>query len=157
MNRSPFWTPIIISCLFVILSKMSMNKEILNFFCFCVLVKKLCNCLCRCFSFSSCHHCFWTTPQKCFWYVWFIVVVCNYGSILRHTWGKKCGKCSINLKLFVWEYYMSCALEKIMMAEWSCSIWKTIYEEVIFDTYDPSYVVSVSLFTVNTYHSVQRV
>ena len=157
MNHPPFWTPIIISCLFVILSKMSMNKEIciFYFFCFCVVVKKLCNCLCHCFSFSSCRQCFWTTPQVFF--VRLIVVVCTCGSILPHTWGKSCGERSIDLKRFAREYYMPCALEKIMMAEASCSICKTVYEEVICDTCDPWYVVCLSLFTVNSYHSVQRV
>ena len=127
----------------------------LFFFCFCEVVKKLCNCLCHCFSFSSCRQCFWTTPQVFF--VRLIVVVCTCGSILPHTWGKLCGERSIDLKRFAREYYMTCALEKIMMAEASCSICKTVYEEVICDTCDPWYVVCLSLFTVNSYHSVQRV
>ena len=76
------------------------NWEI--FFCFCVLIKKLCNCLRCCFSFCSSHQCFWTA--HCFLYVWLIVVVCTSGSILGHTWEKVSGKCSIDLKLFVWEH-----------------------------------------------------
>ena len=72
------------------------------FFCFCVLIKKLCDCLCRCFSFCSSPQCFWTA--HCFLYVWLIVVVCTSGSILGHTWEKVSGKCSIDLKLFVWEH-----------------------------------------------------
>ena len=38
MNHPPLWTPIIISCFFVILSKMSMNKEICIFFYFFILL-----------------------------------------------------------------------------------------------------------------------
>ena len=99
---------------------------------------------------------FLNRPIKLF-FVHLIVVVCTCRSILGHTWEKLSGKCSIDLKLFVWEYYMPCALEKIMMAEVSCSICKTVCEVVICDTCDPWYVVCISLFTANSYHSVQRV
>ena len=54
------------------------------------------------------------------------------------------------------KHYISCALKKIMMAEVNCSICVTICEVVISDTYGPWYAVSISLFTVNSYHGVQK-
>ena len=124
---------------------------------FVVFENWLCNCLSRCFTFSSSRQYFWTARRKCFWYVWLTVVVVTCVSILRHTWEKVCGKCSVDLKHFVREYYMPCALKKIMMAEASCSICKTIYKNVICKTCHPWYVVYISLFTVKSYHSVQKV
>ena len=38
---------------------------------------------------------------------------------------------------------MPCALEKIIMVEVSGSICKTVYEDVLCDTYDPWYVVRI--------------
>ena len=52
---------------------------------------------------------------------------------------------------------MSCALEKKIMLEVSGSICKTVYEDVLCDTCDPWYVVCISLFSINSYHSVQAV
>ena len=85
-----------------------------------------------------------------------IVAVCTCGSILSYTGEKACDKCSIDLKLLVWEHYMPCALEKIMMVEVSCGICANVYEGVICDTCDPWYALSISLFMVNSYHSIQK-
>ena len=95
--------PRIISCLFVILSNKSMNKEIGKYFFAFVYSSKSFAIVCVVvFPFVLLLSIFWTA--HCFLYVWLIVVVCTSSSILGHTWEKVSGKCSIDLKLFVWEH-----------------------------------------------------
>ena len=42
---------------------------------------------------------------------------CRYNTVLRHTGRTLCTKCSVNLKFYVWEYYMPGVLENIIVAQ----------------------------------------
>ena len=116
-----------------------MNKEICIFFCFFVFLllrvsQKALQLPVLLFFFFVLSSVFLNDPTSIF---------CTFDCCM-YLWQyppthlrKLCGERSIDLKRFAQEYYMPCALEKIMMAEASCSICKTVYEEVICDTCDP--------------------
>ena len=138
-SRLTFILPLIISCLFLILSKMSMNKEIWKkfVFAFAFYSKSFAIACAVNFLFLLLTSVF-ELPNKSVFGTFDWLLLHARVAVSSDTHAKKC---VVNVQL-IWNFlceniYMQRASEKITVEEVNCSICKTVCEVVICDTCGP--------------------